>query len=330
MKKQVAFKTVLCGMALYSALLFGEQAMADDKVVAPKGSDKPIFTVGTGNLFVGESAGNHTLTGGQNTGVGYEDLSHLTDGNVNAALGYSALKSTTTGYCNTGIGVCALVNSTTGRFNTATGSSALFNNTDGRWNTATGHNSLASNTTGQLNIGYGRDAGVTNTTGNSNTFVGNEADAVSSNLSNATAIGNGAKVAASNRVRIGNDAVTHIQGKVDFTTTSDKRKKKDIQDITRGLAFIKALHPVEYRMIRKEGEDRLNFGFIAQDIEALLGDKYNILDIGPDKDRSLSLRYTDFLAPMVKTMQEQQKLIIAMRAEMDQLKAEMAAIKAGK
>ena len=78
-------------------------------------------------------------------------------------------------------------------------------------------------------------------------------------------------------------------------------------DITLGLDFINALRPVEFRLI--EGNDRLDLGFIAQDIEGLLGTDYNILGIGGDRDRTLSLRYTDFIAPMVKAVQEQQAQI---------------------
>ena len=48
-------------------------------------------------------------------------------------------------------------------------------------------------------------------------------------------------------------------------------------------------------------------GFLAQDVEALLGDGYSVLGIGGDKDRTLSLRYTDLIAPMVKAIQEQQR-----------------------
>jgi len=94
---------------------------------------------------------------------------------------------------------------------------------------------------------------------------------------------------------------------VAWSNLSDIRQKKNIQDISLGLDFIKSLRAVEFKM--KQGNDRTNFGFIAQDIEALLGTEYNVLGIGADEARTLSLRYTDFIAPMVKAMQEQQKVI---------------------
>ena len=93
-----------------------------------------------------------------------------------------------------------------------------------------------------------------------------------------------------------------------------------------------------------EGNDRIDFGFLAQDIETLLGIDYNVLGIGGDPDRTLSLRYTDFIAPMAKAIQEQQEIIeqqkkvneqqeksiTEMRSELNDLKDEIRAIKAGK
>ncbi|MBI5664630.1 MAG: tail fiber domain-containing protein [Nitrospirae bacterium] len=76
-----------------------------------------------------------------------------------------------------------------------------------------------------------------------------------------------------------------------------------------------------------EGNDRTDFGFIAQDIEALLGTGYNILSIGEDAERSLSMRYTDLIAPMVKAMQEQQEMIDSQQAQIDELKAMIAELR---
>ena len=112
-----------------------------------------------------------------------------------------------------------------------------------------------------------------------------------------------------------------------WSNLSDIRSKEDIEDITLGLDFINALRPVEFSLI--DGNDGLDLGFIAQDIETLLGTEYNILGIGGDTDRTLSLRYTDFIAPMVKAIQEQQELISDLRMEIESLKAEMKSIKTG-
>jgi hypothetical protein len=104
------------------------------------------------------------------------------------------------------------------------------------------------------------------------------------------------------------------------SSPSDIREKKDIKDISLGLGFISSLRPVEFRM--KKGNDRKNFGFIAQDIEALLGTEYNIIGISGGPARMLSLRYTDFIAPMVKAIQEQQKIIENLNGLVDNLNSE--------
>jgi hypothetical protein len=112
--------------------------------------------VGTGNTFLGQNAGNFTMTVGLNTG-----------------LGYNALSSNTTGGGNTATGALALLFNTVGIRNTATGESALSNNTEGFENTANGALALLFNTTGSNNIGIGTFSGSNLTTGDNNICIGN-------------------------------------------------------------------------------------------------------------------------------------------------------------
>jgi len=67
-------------------------------------------------------------------------------------------------------------------------------------------------------------------------------------------------------------------------------------------------------------DTRINYGFIAQEIEELVTEDNAILTVGGDEERMLGLRYTDFISPMVKAMQEQQKLIETLMVEINQLK----------
>jgi len=92
----------------------------------------------------------------------------------------------------------------------------------------------------------------------------------------------------------------------------------DIHEIEVGLDLIRRLRPVSFKM--KNGNTNTDFGFVAQDIEALLGEKYNLLDIGGGEERMLSLRYTQFIAPMVKAMQEQQEMIEQQQAQIAELR----------
>ena len=236
-----------------------------------------------------------------NTAVGYQTLysnqpTSTTNGNYNAALGSYALTANTTGYNNVAIGADSLKNNTSGISNSAVGYSALF------WNT-----------TGNRNTAVGRDAGLAVSTGSDITLLGYGTNVSSGTLANATAVGSGATVNASNKVRIGNSSVTVIEGQVGWSYPSDIRLKEDVREISKGLDLIAALRPVEYRL--KNGNGRTDFGFIAQQIESLLGTDYNVLGVGEDADRTLSLRYTDLIAPMVKAMQEQQDEIELLRSE---------------
>src|SRR5258706_9266655 len=219
------------------------------------------------------------------------------------------------------------MSNTSGFRNAAVGWGALLSNTTGSYNSAFGSLALGNISGGSGNVGIGEQALSNILTGSFNTAIGYRADVESRfGLTNATAVGYTARVDASNKVRIGNTAVTVIGGQVAWTAFSDKRAKKDIQDLDLGLDFINALRPVAYRM--KDGNDAIDMGFIAQDIEELLGDGYNVLAIGGDAERTLSLRHTDLIAPMVKAMQEQQQAIQRQEQVIDSLRRELNQLRA--
>ncbi len=331
------------------------------------GGDRFLHNYGpaadAGNTFVGQLAGNFTLgglglfEGMYNTAVGYQSLSSNTTGfsnttsgfqslyfnttgSDNTASGYWSLHANTTGSDNTASGAASLASNTTGYWNTASGFESLWQNTTGFSNTASGFRSLWQNTTGSSNTASGTSAGSTNATGSNNTFLGAYSDAAADNLTNATAVGYGAIVNASNKVRIGNGSVLVIEGQVAWSFPSDARLKENIRDLDLGLDFVLQLRPVSFTM--KQGNGRTDMGFLAQDVEAVLGDDYNVLGIGGDQDRTLSLRGTDLIAPMVKAIQEQQTQIAdqaktvqtqqvqieAQRGEIQELKAAVEALRA--
>ncbi len=286
----------------------GEQSLVRNTT----GSNNTAF--GAEALIMQDFGNNGNEWNSDNTAIGFQALYYnrpdaTSDGIQNTAVGSQSLYSNITANYNTAVGYKGLYSNTTGLSNTAIGTNSLKNNDAGNYNTAVGVNSLLSNTGGHDNTALGAGSGAAYTSCSQDTFIGDNADAQYEYLTNATALGYGAKVDASNHVRIGNGSVTQIGGAVAWSNLSDRRAKKDIRDITRGLDFIKSLRPVQFRL--KQGNGRLDFGFIAQDIEALLGDNYNIIGMGGDAARTLSLRYTDFIAPMVKAMQQQQAIIEA-------------------
>ncbi len=129
------------------------------------------------NTFLGELAGNFTMTGTQmvsseNTGIGYSALGLNETGYFNTATGFSALFSNLDGSYNTAVGHKALYSNSSGYSNTAIGKGAMNSNTTGAYNTATGDYSLTANTTGYQNAAYGSQTLFKSTTASRNTAFG--------------------------------------------------------------------------------------------------------------------------------------------------------------
>jgi hypothetical protein len=232
--------------------------------------------------------------------------------------------SNTIGGSNTASGTRALLSNTIGSSNTASGGSALDSNTTGTYNTAAGSGAGGSSDSITA-YGGGAIALVPSTTGWYNTFLGRRAGATTQ-VSNCTAVGVDAYCTGDNQVRLGNAFVTSIGGKVAWSALSDLRAKTDLREVPLGLDFVLGLRPVAYRL--RDGNGRLDMGFVAQDVEAVLGDGYNVLDVGGDENRTLSLRYTDLIAPLVKAVQEQQNQIRRQQGQMEAQRAEIESLTA--
>src|ERR1700674_261087 len=144
-----------------------------------------LHNFGSGNTFVGASAGNMIMTQGFNTAVGAGALTSDTTGGDNAAFGTFALTADTTGFFDSAFGSLALQFNTTGTGDSAFGTFALENNTTGGNNSAFGVSALQTNTTGTANSAFGDSALLSNTTGSFNDAFGNAAL-----ISNTTGSGN--------------------------------------------------------------------------------------------------------------------------------------------
>lgn len=128
--------------------------------------------------------------------------------------------------------------------------------------------------------------------------------------------------------------------------TSDSRTKTDIEDSPLGLEFVLQLRPVSFRYIvggRKEVLDesgrvvtdedgnptledlpgqRHHYGFVAQEVQqALDGRDFGgwLLTDKDDPDSEQALRYEEFIAPVVRAIQEQQELIAALELRIEAL-----------
>jgi hypothetical protein len=166
----------------------------------------------SGNSFVGENAGNFSMTGGGNSGFGANVLANNTAGIFNTAVGQNAMLNNSTGIDNTAVGFFALINNATGSDNVAVGTNALQNSNDDQL-VAVGSGALQSYTTSTNGFGTSQSVAVgynalsSNTIGNRNTAVGWAAlqSDVTDSIGNNTAVG--AAALQSNTTAFGNTAV---------------------------------------------------------------------------------------------------------------------------
>ena len=103
--------------------------------------------------------------------------------------------------------------------------------------------------------------------------------------------------------------------------TSDARKKTDVQDSDLGLAFINSLRPVSYKWILGQNVveidqvtgdktitaqpgKRRHYGLISQEVKSALGEKDFAGYIHDEKADEFGLRYEQFIAPLIKAVQE--------------------------
>jgi len=110
--------------------------------------------------------------------------------------------------------------------------------------------------------------------------------------------------------------------------TSDQQEKNTITDSDLGLDFVKRLAPKSYIF---NGKTRTHYGLIAQDVETVLTDigktgtdfaGFIKSDISEEQDGSsyrYGLRYTEFVAPLIKAIKEQQTIIEDLQARITAL-----------
>lgn len=114
-------------------------------------------------------------------------------------------------------------------------------------------------------------AGTNITAGTDNVAIGAGAIVPGGVTSNVIVIGAGAYLPNmnSNQIRMGNTNISYAGIQVPWTITSDRSLKMDIHATPLGLEFIRELRPVGYAR-KNDANHSVEFGFIAQDIEALL------------------------------------------------------------
>jgi hypothetical protein len=243
---------------------------------------------GIDNTYVGGYAG-YQATGSYNTAVGSGALSVVTassSGSNNTAVGYQAFYKCTTPNAGTAVGYQAGFNRTTAPNSTAFGYQALYNETTANgtgWNTALGNGALSGCTVGYYNLAVGGNAGNTVVDGAANIFIGTFAAASATNVQYENVLG-GLTGKGNNTLYVAGSSGAYNQANSSsWSTTSDRRLKKNIVDNTIGLDAINAIQVrnFEYRtedeitelpkhaVIKKEG---VQIGAIAQELQQVLPD----------------------------------------------------------
>jgi len=105
-----------------------------------------------------------------------------------------------------------------------------------------------------------------------------------------------------------------------YTPLSDARKKKDFEDSSIGLAEVLQLKPKLYRMLDDANDAPKKLGFIAQEVKLLIPQAYVENKITED-DTFIGLQDRPIVAALVKGMQEQQELIIALEGRLSALES---------
>jgi hypothetical protein len=140
---------------------------------------------------------------------------------------------------------------------------------------------------------------------------------------------------------------------VGWTNLSDARFKENIEENVSGLDFILRLRPVTYtldmeKIARFIGEDKKGksdhdprqdnnatlkkgmnekakiryTGFIAQEVEQVSRETgFDFSGVDPPKNEHdfYGLRYSEFVVPLVKAVQEQQELIVKLQKQNEEL-----------
>lgn len=304
------------------------------------------------NVSLGRDALYRNLTGNHNVAVGAFALRDNEVGHNNIGIGYKAFYNGDIGEQNIGIGT-EVLNQNVGSYNIASGYQAMYKNSQGNNNVAIGPQTLFHNHTGNGNIAIGLHALFYNYTGINNTAIGHFAFNTGEFFSNSTAIGHFSRPMASNQIRLGNASITSIGGFEGWSNFSDQRLKKNIKKDIPGLEFITQLRPVSYQLdmdniakwqnmpdsLRdfKSEEIKGNIrysGFLAQEVEEAAKEidyEFSGIDSPKNDGDRYGLRYSQFVVPLVKAVQELEEENQQLRKELEdnnkELKAENEVIK---
>jgi hypothetical protein len=301
---------------------------------------------GFGNVGIGSKSLGSNSSGQYNVAIGDSALYNENGATDNIAIGYSSLFNNGTGSTNIAIGNSSLFKNSNGIRNVGVGDLSLDLNTTGSFNVALGTEALGANVSGSNNVAIGPVAG-TSILGNTNVVLGAAANVSPgpNSISSSVALGWNAIVNSSNKVRIGGTSISVIEGQVAYSFPSDGRFKFNVSDQdVKGLDFIMRLHPVNYQFdtrkfdaFLKSGDPTapklsdqeyeessavIHNGFVAQEVEQAAkqsGFNFDGIHSPTNEKDNYSIAYSQFVVPLIKAMQEQQKLIETLQQKNEEL-----------
>jgi hypothetical protein len=275
------------------------------------------LSAGTFNTFIGFRAG---------------DSSTCTGSCRNVLIG-ACTRVTSCTFDSVAIGFCSLQHGGDAHRSIAVGYLAMCSTSAGYNNVAIGRESLKNNgSTNNVAIGY--KAGEFTGTSNKQVIIGDRSNRFAgSGYTNRVSVGfyvyeNSYK---SNEAVLGRYAVTYAGIYTAWTNVSDERDKTDINTLNDnlGINFVRKLRPISYKFDhrkayvnkcgfewgQKDGtlkEDKENYGFIAQEVNQAtmdLGVKFDGVQLNTTMDEKWEIRNEDFLASIVKSIQDINKEI---------------------
>jgi len=299
------------------------------------------------NIAVGFEAARDTFGGTDNVAIGVMALQTNTSGSGNIAIGKSTLLNSGLGAQNIAIGIQSMTACTSGASNVGIGADTLSSNTTGVGNSALGTFALSAGSALDNATGVGYNAQVT---GNDQVQLGNASTTtyVYGTVQNRSDIRDKADV---RDTTLGLSFVMSLRPvdyrwdlRADYQPMPPKKPSLERPDeasptYAQDLAAYEAEQDV-YRLAISQYHDackpgnlthdgskkrtRFHHGFIAQDVVALGADFGGVQDhkVNGGED-VLSLGYDEFIAPLVRAVQEQQATIEALRSELDLIKTRL-------
>ncbi|MBU2707550.1 tail fiber domain-containing protein [Zooshikella marina] len=299
---------------------------------------------GNNNTAIGSYSLQQNTVGFNNVSVGCESLKNNNNGYKNTALGMAAAEHNIDGKLNTALGNASLHENKHGNANTAVGNTALYEN-KGNYNTAVGDNSLRKNITGENNTALGASALYSNKGFSNCTGVGYNAQVDGSNqiqlgdsyvnVYTHNSLHHRSDKRDKTEIRttkLGLDFILELRPvdfKFDFR--DDYKIYEEIEKVVEtgemddeGNKITKTIKEKKVKYLPKDGSkkrERFHHGFIAQDVGQLSEDfgGYQDHTVKGGKD-VVTLGYSEFIAPIVKAIQEQQSIINAQYVELKKLK----------